>query len=101
MLVMSASMVTASPASASPTGVPEYYQFCYDHPPLGAVDGYNTVYKTAVRSAAGVECQHYVGYEGWFLLWTWKTYYSWTDVCLAMGMATPGWYDSRGYPRCG
>ncbi|WP_280247613.1 hypothetical protein [Nocardia abscessus] len=82
--------------------IPEYYDFCREHPPNphGSVLGFQSVYKTAIAKPEGVTCQHYHGYEGWFVPKVWETYYSWDQVCRMRGLGQHGRLDSRGIPHC-
>lgn len=88
---------TAAPATASSGWIPEYYQFCYNHPPFPwwAATSY---YKTAIAHPDSVECQHLVVWGNWGIPVLYRTYYDWNTVCRSEGYSG-GWWDGR-YPRC-
>jgi len=100
LVFFGANLALTAPAHAAPTGpIPEYYQFCYDRTPAQQLTSKHW-YKTAVAQASGVSCKYMYAAYGGFWPKEKSVFYSWSQVCKAMGLGTKGSLDERKIPHC-
>lgn len=106
LVFFGANLALTAPAHAAPTGpIPEYYQFCYDRTPAQQLTSRTGTtpkhwYKTAVAQAGGVSCKYMYAAYGGFWPKEKSVFYSWSQVCKAMGLGTKGSLDERKIPHC-